>query len=367
MNPFNPNFGKVPQLFLDRNQIVNEYISELDSNLDSPLQTSVIYGVRGSGKTSLLTDISNQLCEKGHWIVIDLTTNQNLIPTLTYSLYQEATSKFQQLIGKLKGFKVSGFEFQLQNDVPQSIQYQMMLKQILKQLAEKHIKVLVTLDEVKATKEVREFASLYQLLIRENLPIALIMTGLPENISELQNNSVLTFLLRSNRIELSPLSHEAIIKAFAEKFNDGNRKATPSILHRLTLLTRGYAYAFQLLGYLVWKNGTEGDVIDDQLIDRLLPEYQLALSRNAYTKIYQDLSYQDREFVRAMANSADDKVKMKYIGEQMEKPSNYIANYRQRLLDSQLIRVAGYGYVSFTLPLFKDFVQWYSQYDDSGF
>ena len=34
MNPFNPNFGKVPQLFLDRNQIVNEYISELDSNLD---------------------------------------------------------------------------------------------------------------------------------------------------------------------------------------------------------------------------------------------------------------------------------------------------------------------------------------------
>ena len=111
MNPFNPNFGKVPQLFLDRNQIVNEYISELDSNLDSPFQTSVIYGVRGSGKTSLLTDISNQLREKGRWIVIDLTTNQNLIPTLTYSLYQEATSKFKQLIGKLKSIKVSGLNF----------------------------------------------------------------------------------------------------------------------------------------------------------------------------------------------------------------------------------------------------------------
>lgn len=367
MNPFNPNFGKVPQLFLDRNQIVNEYINELNSNLDSPLQTSVIYGVRGAGKTSLLTDISNQIRQKEDWIAIDLTTNQDLISTLTYNLYQEATSKIKQLISTLKSIKISGFEFQLKTDIPSTVQYQMMLKQILNQLSQKHIKVLVTLDEVKATKEVREFASVYQLLIRENLPIALIMTGLPENISELQNNSVLTFLLRSNRIKLNPLSHETVIKAFAEKFNEGNRKVTTSILHRLTLLTRGYAYAFQLLGYLVWKNSTAGDVIDNQLIDQLLPEYQLALSQNAYTKIYQNLSYQDREFVRAMASNPDDKVKMKYIGEQMQKANNYISNYRQRLLDSQLIRVAGYGYVSFTLPLFKDFVQWYAQYDDAGF
>lgn len=367
MNPFNPNFGKVPQLFLDRNQLVNEYIEELDSTLDSPLQTSVIYGVRGSGKTSLLTDISNQLRKRNNWIVIDLTTNQNLIPTLAYNLYQEATSKLKQTLDKLKGIKISAFEFDFSSDIPNTVQYQMMLKKILKQLAQKDIKVLITLDEVKATKEVREFASLYQLLIRENLPIALIMTGLPENISELQNNSVLTFLLRSNRIELKPLSHETVIKAFADKFSEGQRRVSDEILHRLTLLTRGYAYAFQLLGYLVWKNSTENEVIDNQLIDKILPEYQLSLSRNAYTKIYQDLSNQDREFVRAMANSSEDKVKMKFIGEQMNKPSNYLSNYRQRLLDSQLIRVSGYGYVSFTLPLFKNFVQWYAQYDDAGF
>lgn len=31
------------------------------------------------------------------------------------------------------------------------------------------------------------------------------MTGLPKNVSELQNNDVLTFLLRSGRIPLGPL------------------------------------------------------------------------------------------------------------------------------------------------------------------
>ncbi|EEU30255.1 hypothetical protein HMPREF0501_00633 [Limosilactobacillus coleohominis 101-4-CHN] len=40
----------------------------------------------------------------------------------------------------------------------------------------------------------------------------------------------------------------------------------------------------------------------------------------------------------------------------MNKPSGYIGIYRRRLIDSQVIRPAGYGKVKFALPLFKEFV-----------
>ncbi|EFG55214.1 hypothetical protein LA664_01140 [Lactobacillus amylolyticus] len=67
-------------------------------------------------------------------------------------------------------------------------------------------KVLITIDEVKSNKELKKFASYYQLLNRQDHPVALMMAGLPENISELQNEDVMTFLLRDKRIALSSLN-----------------------------------------------------------------------------------------------------------------------------------------------------------------
>lgn len=49
-SPFNPNFGKVPRLFLDRENIIDDYIDELTNSgdhIDTPYQTTMIYGVRG--------------------------------------------------------------------------------------------------------------------------------------------------------------------------------------------------------------------------------------------------------------------------------------------------------------------------------
>lgn len=86
--------------------------------------------------------------------------------------------------------------------------YQPLLMTMLRKVADHHMRVMLVIDEVKSTQSMRTFASLYQLLIRKNLPVALIMTGLPENVSELQNNSVLTFLLRS---ELQPFNPAIMI------------------------------------------------------------------------------------------------------------------------------------------------------------
>ena len=63
MNPFNSTFGDVPKIFLDRSKQINIVIKGLEE-LVSPYQITFVYGLRGSGKTTFLSDISNQMSRK---------------------------------------------------------------------------------------------------------------------------------------------------------------------------------------------------------------------------------------------------------------------------------------------------------------
>ena len=63
MNPFNSTFGDVPKIFLDISKQINIVIKVLEE-LVSPYQITIVYGLRGSGKTTFLSDISNQMSKK---------------------------------------------------------------------------------------------------------------------------------------------------------------------------------------------------------------------------------------------------------------------------------------------------------------
>lgn len=117
--------------------------------------------MRGVGKTSLLADITSNLVKKDNWIIVYLAMTNDLLETLIQIIYREAGSKIK--------------------------------------------KALNTIDEVKETPEIVNLASIYQIMVLKEYPINIMMTGLPKNVSELQNNDVLTFLLRSGRIPLGPL------------------------------------------------------------------------------------------------------------------------------------------------------------------
>ena len=70
MNPFNPTFGDVPKIFLDRSKQLNTVIKGLEEPV-SPYQTTFVYSLRGSGKTTFLSYISNQMSKKDNWVVIN--------------------------------------------------------------------------------------------------------------------------------------------------------------------------------------------------------------------------------------------------------------------------------------------------------
>ncbi len=353
-NPFNPSFGKVPPIYIDRINQIKELVSEL-KNPNSPYQTTLIYGQRGSGKTTFMSALCQEIEKQKDFIILNIPSSGNILQSYVQGIYNKTSKAIQKTLDSLDGISLSvlGVQFEYNKKDNSQVNYQILLEKILKKLLEKKITVLAVIDEVKASSSLKDFISVYQILLQQNLSVCLLLAGLPQNISDIQNDNQLTFLLRAPRITLEPLDDSIVRYNYKKAFEKGGKVLSEKILDKMTRLCGGYAYAFQLLGWLVWKNTT--NAISEKEVDSVLDEYKMLLFRNAYIKISESFSQMDKVFVVCMAKKQG-ATSMKKLVEETGKSNAYLSNYRARLLDSQVIKKTSYGYVAFVLPYFRDFV-----------
>ena len=170
------------------------------------------------------------------------------------------------------------------------------------------------------------------------------MTGLYENIYELQNNKALTFLYRAPKLILEPLNYTAIRKSYMDIFSIEAAQA-----EKMTVLTKGYPFAFQVLGYLYWENRKLHS------IEEILPEYDQYLDEYVYSKIWSELSELDKKILLEMAVSGEDRVKN--IRENLQMDSGKFAVYRERLKRKGVVDTREYGKMYMALPRFEEYVK----------
>lgn len=170
------------------------------------------------------------------------------------------------------------------------------------------------------------------------------MTGLYENIYSLQNDKSLTFLYRAPKIILEPLNYTAVRKQYMDIFNLDSEAAGI-----MTGLTKGYPFAFQVLGYLYWENR------EKRTLEEILPEYDQYLEEYVYSKIWSETSPKDREVLTVISRSGESKVKN--IREKLNMTSEQFSVYRDRLKRKGILDTRTYGEVSFSLPRFAEFIQ----------
>ena len=169
------------------------------------------------------------------------------------------------------------------------------------------------------------------------------MTGLYENIYELQNEKIAHIFGTGHlKVELRPLN----IGMIAEKVQVYFFELTDEEATEMAKETRGYPFAFQVLGYLCFKHNTGWH--------NVLPEFSQYLEEYVYEKIWSELSKGDKELLVAMAKTNDTKVEA--IRKTIKKASNSFSVYRNRLIKKGLIISPEYGHLEFTLPRFKEFV-----------
>lgn len=340
-NPFTLSFGKKPLQYISRltetNQILENFCAENPSN-----QIYMITGVRGSGKTVMMTGIASELRKRNDWIVVELNPTRDLLQSLAAKIYSIPELHTLFINAKLD-FSAFGLGVSVENAAPVT-DIENALELMLKYIQKSNKRLLITVDEVTNSEYIRIFASSFQIFLRNDYPIHLLMTGLYENIYDLQNDKVLTFLYRAPKLNLEPLNYTAIRKQYMDIFSLDMDAAG-----ELTSLTKGYPFAFQVLGYLYWENR------DKKTLEQILPEYDQYLDEYVYSKIWSELSDLDKKIVTEMSLSGETQVKA--LRERLDMKSELFSVYRERLKRKGVIVSKEYGKVTLALPRFDEFAK----------
>lgn len=341
-NPFTLTFGKKPTEYIIRRANIEEIENAF---LEEPArcQSYLIRGVRGSGKTVLMTAISKEISDKPDWISVDLNSSQNLLDDLAYRL-MDACESAAGIINRGVDISVAGFGIGLGSKSDRDSVSR--CEEILNMLKKQNKKLLITIDEVCNNQSMRQLASQFQIWIRKDYQIFLLMTGLYENINAIQNDPQLTFLLRSPKITLEPLGLAQVSRQYESALN-----VSKEVAMQLAKETKGYAFAFQALG-MIYFDSEKLSSMESML--RKLDEY---LDEYVYSKIWSGLSEQDRNVVIQLSD--EKAVKVKDICEAIGMTSASFSKYRERLLNKGIISAQQHGYVELALPRFKRICEYY--------
>ena len=346
-NPFSLSFGRQPTTSVNRLEDLNEITSAFCAN-NPVYQTYLISGLRGSGKTVLMTTVVKELVKTGNWISVDLNSSVDLLEDFAMRL-SDACKKTTNLTEGGIDISLAGFGIGLSGSKGERDNVSK-IESLLEYAKKKNKRVIITIDEVIPNESMRIFASQFQIFVRKEFPVFLIMTGLYENIFAIQNDSQLTFLLRSPKIMMEPLSILQIKNLYQTIFNLDEKGSL-----KFAALTKGYALAFQALGFLYW------DYKDQLPFDEILNKFDELLDNFAYKKIWESLSTTEKKIVGVFEKK--DKLKVNEIRETLSMTSPVFSKYRERLLNKGILTTTEYGSLELTLPRFGIFAKLYLAYE----
>ena len=339
-NPFELTFGLKPSNYISRLKQSDEIISNFKSRTGN--KSFLITGVRGTGKTVMLSHISKQFENEKNWIVIELIPNYDMLEQFASALYDSSIMN-KIFNNKTFGFSFSGISFSIRGEKPITNVISL-IEVLLDRIKKSEKSVLIAVDEVSNNDFVKTFTQAFQLLIRKDYPIHLLMTGLYQNIYELQNDKDLTFLYRAPKISLEPLNLAAITNSYQELLNITKEEAL-----LLAKETKGYAYAYQVLGHLVFEKQ------NPKLDDKLYAKYDQYLEEYVYEKMYSELSSNDKKILKAFTSDDINSVDNLLLKSKMKK--NVFSVYRDRLIKRGIIESPEYGKLLLKLPRFYEFLE----------
>lgn len=338
-NPFNISFGEEPSNMIPREKELNDIVSNFISDIPES-KTYIITGPRGCGKTVLLSKIVERINEEKNWITVDLNPYMDMLEQLASKIYDKG--KLKHLFLKTEfNFSFHGISFSIKGE-DKITNISSFLDLMFKYLKKKNIKVLISIDDISKNEYVKPFIHSFQSFIREKYLVYLVMSGLYENVQTIENEKSLTFLIRAPKIYLQNLNLKEIAYSYKNIFNIEEKNAI-----KLAKLTNGYAYAYQLLGNLLYKNNLT------DVNNSILEKYDLQLDNNVYSLLWKSLSNTEKNIVVAIAKTSG---KTNEILELTNLSNSSIQVYKKRLLNNGIIDISTRGVIKFSLPRFKDFV-----------
>lgn len=340
-NPYTIGFGKIPTEFISRRSVIDSITESLTSD-QSDEQAFKITGIRGTGKTVTLTALEKRFRNDKDFIVLDLNCTDDILKDLAAELYSEFPS-ITRFIDANLNLSVFGIGLNLGKKAPVA-SINTAVKKILQEIKKQGKRLLILMDEVRKTRGLVEFIQSFQIFIRNELPVYLVVAGLYEDIESIENSDGITFFLRATKFEMTPLNLRYIRDSYKKNLLVSMEEA-----EQLALLTKGYAFAYQVLGKYMWDSGKK------TLSPEVLEQFDETLSEKVYQKIWHELAPRDRFFLQFIIRK--DRMPVNEMLDMAGKDHSTWSVPRKRLRDKGIIDVSMRGIISLQLPRFGEFVE----------
>ena len=381
-NPYAPGAGTLPPELAGRDDIIEKAAIALDRFRSGLAARSLLLvGLRGVGKTVLLTRIAKEAEARG-LVVITMEAPEKrslpalLIPQIRTALLKldkiaaagELTKKALKTLGGFVGamkVKYQDIEFgvdlgsepgvadsgDLEHDLIE------LFTQIGRAAKEKGTAVVFFIDELQYVKE-EQFGSLITALhkcAQDQLPIALIGAGLPQLVGHAGRAKSYAERLFEYP-EIGPLrdsdGRKALVAPAAKLGVSYEEDALDEILTR----TQAYPYFLQEWGKLCWhcaKNSpiTRADAISAS--DLAISELDASFFRVRFER----LTPAEKKYLRAMAELGPGPHRSGDIAHLLGKEVQTVAPTRSSLVNKGMIYSLSHGDNSFTVPLFDGYMK----------
>lgn len=363
-NPFKPTAGGNPPSLIGREKVVIDFEKGIDNGAGAPGRIMLITGAHGTGKTVMLANLAKR-ARKRKWDVVSETGSDGLCERILEALAPK-TGPFEKVVVKpevsVLGIGGSVGEVELaRKTMPSSLRRAMQAH--LQSLAKRDAGLLITIDEAQASSrdDMVAIATAVQHLVSEDMDIAVVIAGLPELVSDLLNDKVLTFMRRAKREVLAEVPIDEVQASFLDTFNAAGMALGEELACQAARATYGYPYMVQLVGYNIWDQVVSREHTSDAAVTQKDVEDGIKAANDELGMAVCEpelasLSDKSVQYLAALARF-DGPTATAEVAQAMGATPQYANTYRRRLLDEHVIVEPRRGEVDFALPYLRTYLR----------
>lgn len=375
INPYTPGAGVMPGYLAGRDDIIQDGKDSIYSLMNGyPRQPIIYYGLRGVGKTVLLTALKEYAIKEGvlafHFEIqekvslindIILSANQTLAKI---SKVEKIKNIFEVAKNSLQSFTLTYTTGENSISVEMNKKLsEMMLQSNLVELLlnlgrlakESKNTIIYFIDEIQYAKqnELEALITAQHRINQERLPITIIAAGLPKilvNMTESKTYAERMFAF----VEISSLEYKDAKNAIVNPGKPFDITYTEEALEEIYQITEGYPYFIQQFCYLISKKYKD---IDLNIVNEMKSIFFKELDKSFFKVRFDKCTPREKEFMFAMANCGELPCTVANVAHILNKDLKSISPIRARLINKGLIYATRYGEIDFTVPKFDEFLK----------
>ncbi len=381
-NPYTPNAGAEPQAVVGRDDLLDSFdllLARIERGRTE--QSMIITGLRGVGKTVLLGQFRLKGLER-EWVVVELEVSKHDdtefrrdISTRLRSALLELSprarwsDRFHHAAAVLKSFTISldaagsvsaGLDVEAAEGFADHSNLALDLIDVLLALGEAAQErgrgVVLLFDEVQflLKSQLEALIEALHKMVQRKLPVTLVGAGLPQ-IAELAGDAKSYAERLFKFLAINSLPPDDAKAALSRPAQDEDVSFTAAALDEAVLITGGYPYFIQELGYAVWTDAS-GPIINLDDVRTALPAYEAKLDSSFFRVRLDRATDLQRAYLRAMAQLGPMAQKAADVADAMGRTSTNLGPTRAELINMGLLYTPEHGYAAFTVPHFDRFM-----------